>query len=244
MARAETWGSFSLDKVYLIRSASSWPWYGLRSKKSLQALSQKITSWCLACSYSGGGCASHLVVSPMAFPNARENHNASQVASSSSSFPSGPFPFLAGLSSCLPFSGDWSWSSLSPPPGAHAAACCGDGGPLPVFPPPAALALGYSVGSDCFPFPFRWAFREITSSDSSAILPSCCLRSSLLALSSCMTSLQACPCSRRACWFWALWSNNSLPIFSSLAIASDPSAWIYWCNWEHVAWWCVHLTFQ
>ena len=93
----------------------------------------------------------------MAFPNARENLNSSQVASSSSSFSSGPFPFLAGLSSRLPFCGpssSSSSSSLSPPPGAPGAACCGGGGHLPPFPPPAAMALGSGVGSDFFPLPF------------------------------------------------------------------------------------------
>ena len=108
---------------------------------------------------------------------------------------------------------------------------------MPPFPPPAAVALCSSVGSDCFPFPLTCAFRDRISSDSWVILPSCCLRSSLLALSSYMTSLRACPCSKRACWFWALWSNCSLPISSSLAIAADPSAWIDRCNWELVAWW-------
>ena len=140
----------------MILSASSCHWYGLRSKKSFQAVSQNLTSWCLACSYSGGGCASRLVVSPMAFPKAQENRNSSQAASASSSFRSGPFPILAGLSSYFPFSGpssSSSSSSLSPPPGAPGAPCCGGSGRLPPLPPPAATAPGSGVGSDFFPLP-------------------------------------------------------------------------------------------
>ena len=165
MAQDETLAPFILLKAYLILSASSCHWYGLRSKKSLQAVSQNLTSWSLAFSYSGGGYASRLVVSPMAFPKAREKRNSSQVvssSSSSSSFSSGSPLFLAGLSSRLPFLDRSPSSSLSPPPGAPGVLCCGGGGQFPSFPPPTAITLLSGVGFDCFPFPFTWP-----SSDSS-----------------------------------------------------------------------------
>ena len=156
MAKAETWGPFSLDKAYLIRCASSCHWYGLWSKKSLHAVSPNLTSWCLACSYSGGGCAGRLVVYLIAFPNALENRNSSQVAFSSlSSFISRSLFFLAGLSSRLPFLDPSPTSSISQPPGVPGAPFLGGGGWFPPFPPPAAMLLS-GVGSDCFPFPFTW----------------------------------------------------------------------------------------
>ena len=72
-------------KAYLIQSDSIRHWEVLRSKKSLQAVSQNLTSWCLACSYSGRGCAGRFEVSTIALPSMCENLSSSRSAIPSSS---------------------------------------------------------------------------------------------------------------------------------------------------------------
>ena len=155
-------------------------------------MSQNLTSWYLACSYSGGGCAGRFELTPIAARSIRENLNSSGSIDHSSSSSSCFLLILAGLSSPIPFLGHSpsSSSSSSSSSGAPGAPCCRGGGRLLQSPPPVAAALCSGVGSDCFPYPLIWVFRDNTNLESSAILPSCCLCSSLLALSSCITSLR------------------------------------------------------
>jgi len=171
--------------VYLILSGSSCHWYGFRSQKSLQVVSQNRISWGLACSYSDGGCAGRFVVSPMAFPQALENHISSSVASryfSSSvfSFSAGFLFSLLGLTSRRPLlSSSLPPSSLSPGSGVPPAAPCIVGGGRPPPPPPVPPALYSGVGFERLAF--TWPIKEVTAAVNSAMWLSCLSLTSLFA---------------------------------------------------------------